>query len=157
MQLPADKNSTPQFRLVLTYLWLFSWAIAPVVVSQESGDARNSDESYCSRTSDPDLSQKLRVEAIKHEILLRLGLDEAPPNPDPNIELPTADPTYMENYLAAQEVQKAHNANQRPCTKLDTHEKKLLAFFPVSMKGYLPVVHPALKRMDKNGNTIHTG
>ena len=158
MQLAADKISAPQFRLVLTYLWLFSWAIAPVVVSQESGETDNTfEESYCSRTSDPDLSQRLRLEAIKHEILLRLGLDEAPPNPDPSTELPTADPTFMENYRAAQEVQKAHNANQRPCTELDTHKKRLLAFFPSSMKGYRPIVHPAQSRKDKNENTIHTG
>lgn len=122
-------------------------------VETGSGTAAPEDsEPYCSRTSDPNLSQKLRVEAIKHEILLRLGLDEAPPNPDPrSAELPTSDPTFVENYRAAKEVQKVHNQNRKPCTKLDTHEKKLLAFFPLSVEGYPPIPHPYLSRPDKHG------
>ena len=145
----------PYFRFaLLATLWLFFCACR-VVVSQypppEEGSGakeleRESSESFCSRTSDPDLSQKLRLEAIKHEILLRLGLDEAPPNPDPAQlgELPTDDPVVADDYRAAQEVQRAHNEQQKPCTKLDTHEKKLLAYFPTDLQGFPPVVHPYL-------------
>lgn len=160
MQLTAGGVSALQFRLVLASLLLSYWTTVPVVLSQsseEAGNPRNSDESYCSRTSDPDLSQKLRLEAIKHEILLRLGLDEAPPNPDPNVELPTSDPMFMENYRAAQEVQKAHNANQKPCTKIDTKEKRLLAFFPTDVKGHQPIVHPTMIQQDKNAKSLDTG
>ena len=149
MQLLAIKVSSPHFRLVLVAtLWLF-FSACRVAVSQYSpeegsGTENDGSESFCSRTSDPKLSQKLRLEAIKHEILLRLGLDEPPPNPDPQGERPTDDPVFADNFRAAQEVQKAHNEQQKPCTKLDTHEKKLLAFFPTDVEGFPPVVHPYL-------------
>lgn len=128
------------FRLILAALWLFFWPWASVV--SQPGSSENT-ELHCSRTSDPNLSQKLRLEAIKHEVLLRLGFDEAPPNPDADAELPTDDPVFMENYRAAQEVQRVYNSHQKPCTKLDTHEKKLLAFFPSSVKGFPPTLHPS--------------
>lgn len=112
---------------------------------------------YCSRTSDLSLSHKLRREAIKHEILLRLGLDEPPPNPDPSIELPTNDPVFVENYRAAQEVQKAYNSDQKPCTKLDTQDRRLVAFFPSSVIGHPPITHPSFQQQnqkDEGGKSI---
>lgn len=112
-------------------------------------DADGDQSAYCSRTSDLGLSHRLRREAIKHEILLRLGLDEAPPNPDPSIELPTSDPVFAENYRAAQEVQKAYNDNQKPCTKLDTQERSLLAFFPSSVIGHPPITHPDFEQQNE--------
>lgn len=124
--------------------------------SQTATPSDNEDQSYCSRTSDLSLSHRLRREAIKHEILLRLGLDEAPPNPDPNIELPTNDPVTLENYRTAQEVQKAYNSSRKPCTKLDTKERRLVAFFPSSVIGHPPITHPALQQQnqkDKDGKS----
>ena len=125
-------------------LWLCAWAT--VIKSQSGEDSSDRDSMIetqsCSRTSDPDLSQKLRLEAIKHELLLRLGLDEAPPNPDPNSIPPADDPTFAEKNRTAHMVAQAHNANQKPCTKLNTHKKKLLAFFPSDIKGYPPTRHP---------------
>lgn len=128
---------------------IFSTGVGPAVhvamllwllAAQET--QTQTEEQSCPRTSDPDLSQKLRLEAIKHELLSRLGLDEVPPNPDPGAAPPTEDPTYAENLRAAQEVQRVHNANQKPCTKLDTHKKKFLAFFHSEIKGFPPVRHP---------------
>jgi hypothetical protein len=113
-------------------------------------DTDGDQSAYCSRTSDLGLSHRLRREAIKHEILLRLGLEEAPPNPDPSIELPTNDPIFVENYRAAQEVQKAYNDNQKPCTKLDTQERSLLAFFPSSVTGHPPITHPDFHKDNKH-------
>ena len=137
-------------------LWLpvFWMVVASQTLEPQEGSAEGPRQ-YCSRTSDLDLSHRLRREAIKHEILLRLGLDEAPPNPDPSIETPTSDPVFLENFRAAQEVQKAYNSNQKPCTQLDTHEKKLVAFFPSDVAAYRPVTHPTHdqqnQKKDKDG------
>ena len=147
--------------LMLLYLSIFWTAVVSQTLQPEdSQTAEPSDDeeqsAYCSRTSDLSLSHRLRREAIKHEILLRLGLDEPPPNPDPNIELPTNDPVFLENYRAAQEVQKAYNDNQKPCTKLDTNERRLVAFFPSSVIGHPPITHPALlqqNQKDKDGKS----
>ena len=137
----------------LSILWttVASQTLQPVdshTTAAPSG-ADGDQSAYCSRTSDLGLSHRLRIEAIKHEILLRLGLDEAPPNPDPSIELPTSDPIFMENYRAAQEVQEVYNDNQKPCTKLNTQEKSLLAFFPSSVIGHPPITHPDFEEQNQ--------
>ena len=142
--------------LMLLCLSVFWTAVASQTSRPEDTSTAPSDnpDSYCSRTSDLSLSHRLRIEAIKHEILLRLGLDEAPPNPDPNIELPTNDPVFLENFHAAQEIQEAYNSNQKTCTQLDTKERRLVAFFPSSVIGHPPITHSTLQQQnqkDKDG------
>lgn len=147
--------------LILVCLSIFWTAVVSQTLQPEdyqtAAPSDDEDQSaYCSRTSDLSLSHRLRREAIKHEILQRLGLDEAPPNPDPNIELPTSDPVILENYRAAQEFQEAYNSSRKPCTKLDTKERRLVAFFPSSVIGHPPITHPALQQQnqkDKDGKS----
>ena len=149
------------FRLMVALASMLLWmsvawtnvASQTFLPAEDSGSGEES-ASYCSRTNDVELSHRLRKEAIKHEILLRLGLDKPPPNPDPSIELPTSDPVFLENYRAAQEVQRAYNSEEKPCTKLDIRERTLVSFFPSSVVGYPPNVNPALQELnqkDKGG------
>ena len=92
----------------------------------------------CLRSSDPSLEQRLRLEAVKHEILLRLGLNEPPPNPVQT----TPDPKTLEEYEAVRKVNELTDDSE-PCATLeDSYPEELEVFFPKSVMESYPIVHP---------------
>lgn len=108
-------------------------------------------ELQCLRSSDPKLEQKLRLLAVKHEILLRLGLDEPPPNP----VTMTPDPMVLEEYQAARKVNELTD-NAESCIQLDdnSYAKELVVFFPKSVMESYPITHPSDEQPPTGGTYI---
>lgn len=88
--------------------------------------------SICSR--DAGLSRVRRLEAVKQEILLRLGLNEEPLNPSNTTE----DPEFLEKYNGVKHSQDLIDV-RKPCAKLDFRTKEVLVYNPVELEKYKPV------------------
>lgn len=80
------------------------------------------------------------MEAVKQEILLRLGLDEEPSNPSNTIN----DPGFLEELEVVQRAQDLNYVN-KPCATLDFRTKELLLFHPLD---------PVEKRMPLNNTAF---
>lgn len=83
--------------------------------------------STCNR--DPGLGRQRMLEAVKQEILLRLGLDEEPSNPseDPS-EL--EDPEFLEGFELSRQ---GLSGDGVPCASLDFRDREFLHYNPTEL------------------------
>ena len=87
------------------------------------------DRLHCLKTSNQHLVQKLRLNLIEQELLLRLNLDKAPENPDPET-LKKYKEAARDEYEAVSSAQKIVDDTTKPCVELDRRTSKLSVLFP---------------------------
>lgn len=89
---------------------------------------------------DDGLTRGRRLEAVKQEILLRLGLDAEPSNPSNTTNI--TNPGFLEELKM---VQKAQDLNyvHKPCASLDFRTKEILLFHPSDLKKNTPKTRTA--------------
>ena len=94
----------------------------------------------CNRN--PGLGRVRRLEALKQEILMRLGLDEEPSNPSAS-DVNITDPQFQELLKRVQQVQDL--TVRKPCANLDFRTKEVLLFHPTEpVKKTRPLANTAL-------------
>ena len=96
-------------------------------------DASSSDTCY----RDPTLSRASRLEAVKDEILLRLGLREEPRNPE-NASAIANDPDFLREYYLLKKNQELSESHT-PCANLDFLTKETLQFHPQEVERRRPI------------------
>lgn len=82
-------------------------------------------------------SSRARLQAVKNDILLRLGLKEEPRNPASE-EIPD----FLEDYEAVKEAVKL-NQKHIPCARLDIGTKERRAFSPTAVQRIRPLPRTA--------------
>ena len=87
------------------------------------------DRLHCLKTNNHNDVQKLRLELIEQELLLRLNLDKAPENPDPELVKKYKE-SARDEYEAVSSAQKKQDDATKPCVDLDRRTSKLSVLFP---------------------------
>lgn len=85
---------------------------------------------------DSKLSRQRRHEALKQEIILRLGYDREPDGPNPNF---TSSPESLQEYNAIKKVQEL-TRESKPCLKqLDFSTKEIFVDRPTNVTPHMPL------------------
>lgn len=151
--------SAPSFlgQLLVASWWLLFFLSQPsqsqdVTASSSATTTSSPSDLQCLRSNDPLLEQRLRLEAMKHEILLRLGFSEPPPNPS---EV-NPDTKKLEEYHAAKTVNDLTFVDERCAQYTEEQKNKVLgAFFPKRVEERFPIIHPSDEPPTGTYTTLH--
>ena len=81
-----------------------------------------------------------RIQAIKQDILLRLGFDEEPKNPSYAAGIPIE---FLNEYEAVQ-IAQVLNHEHKPCASLDFNIEEEKAIYPQEVKKFRPNLRAAV-------------
>lgn len=89
---------------------------------------------------DSNLGKKRLMQAIKQDILLRLGFEEEPPNPSNASDIPEE---FLNEYEAVKEAQELDYAH-KPCAMLDFNTREVMPVSPKEVKQFKPDLRTAV-------------